>query len=160
MFKLLQLECQPLHQYRHFSVTSTCQRKVTGRYKRTKTQTKPLTYEMAGPPHKIGHQKSWNSWNTSALLDGLRKRETSVEDAFVRRFMIGTWHNLFLSEVIIKRHHNIIRIAGIVHQGINPRKMYFLIGYSEELLSYWLQCPVKLELQTTPEKTDVVYKYI
>ena len=37
--------------------------------------------------------------------------------------------------------------------------MYFLIGYTEELLSYWLQCPVKLELQTA-KKNDVIFKYI
>jgi small subunit ribosomal protein S24 len=74
--------------------------------------------------------------------------------------MTGTWHNLFESEVIIKRQHNIIRIAGIVRQGISGRKMYFLIGYCEELLSFWLQCPVKLELQTVGEKKDVTFKYI
>lgn len=53
-----------------------------------------------------------------------------------------------------------IRIAGIVQQKLAARKMYFLIGYCEELLSYWLKCPVKLELQTVPDKKDVIYKYI
>ncbi len=65
-----------------------------------------------------------------------------------------------MSEIIIKRQHNIIRVAGIVYQGISQRKMYFLIGYTEELLSYWVQCPVKLELQTVSDKKAVVYKYI
>lgn len=83
-----------------------------------------------------------------------------MEDEFIRRFMRGTWHNLFLSEIIIKRQHNIIRIAGIVYQGITQRKMYFLIGYTEELLSYWLQSPVKLELQTTNDRKAVIFKYI
>lgn len=93
-------------------------------------------------------------------MGGLRPAETAIEDVFIRRFVTGTWHNLFLSEVIIKRQYNLIRIAGIVHQSIQPRKMYFLIGYTEELLSYWLQCPVKLELQTVSERKDVVFKYI
>ena len=35
-----------------------------GRYRVTKYRTKPLTYEMANPPHQIAHTKSWNSWNT------------------------------------------------------------------------------------------------
>lgn len=66
----------------------------------------------------------------------------------------------FHLQVIIKRQHNMIRIAGIVQQKLAARKMYFLIGYCEELLSYWLKCPVKLELQTVPDKKDVIYKYI
>lgn len=79
---------------------------------------------------------------------------------FIRKFITGTWHGLFASEIIIKRQHNIIRIAGIIRQAIGARKMYFLIGYSEELLSFWLQCPVKLELQTVADKKDVIFKYI
>jgi small subunit ribosomal protein S24 len=43
---------------------------------------------------------------------------------------------------------------------ISPRKMYFLIGYTEELLANWLQCPITLELQTIPDKKDVIFKYI
>jgi small subunit ribosomal protein S24 len=74
--------------------------------------------------------------------------------------MTGTWHNLFVSEVLIKRQHNLIRIAGIIQRSITARKMYFLIGYTEELLSYWLQCPIKLELQTVGDKKDVVFKYV
>lgn len=75
-------------------------------------------------------------------------------------FMTGTWHALIVSEVIIKRQHNIIRIAAILRQSISPRKLYFLLGYTEELLSFWLQCPVKLELQTVTDKNSVVFKYI
>lgn len=74
--------------------------------------------------------------------------------------MTGTWHSLVLSEVIIKRQFNHIRIAGLIKQGISARKMYFLIGYTEELLSYWLQCPVTLELQTVTDPKDVIFKYI
>lgn len=94
------------------------------------------------------------------LLGGLRPSETAVDDEFIRRFVTGTWQNLFVSEIIIKRQHNMIRVAGIVVRAIPPRKMYFLIGYTEELLSYWLQCPLKLELQTVDSKKDVVFKYI
>lgn len=93
-------------------------------------------------------------------MGGLRPAETAVEDVFIRKFISGTWHNLFVSEIIIKRQHNIIRVAGIVVQAIPPRKMYFLIGYTEQLLSSWLQCPLKLELQTVSDRKDVVFKYI
>lgn len=96
----------------------------------------------------------------ATLHEGLRPAETALEDVFIRRFMTGTWHNLFASEVIIKRQHNAIRIAGIVVQNMAPSKMYWLIGYTEEMLSSWLQCPVKLELQTIEKKQQTIFKYI
>ncbi|KAL1508890.1 hypothetical protein ABEB36_003710 [Hypothenemus hampei] len=131
-----------------------------GRYRTTPRKNFPLTYEMANPPHQIAHRKSWNSWNTSNILGGNRPSETAVEDLFIRKFIEGTWHALFLSEIIIKRQHNLIRIAGLVNRGVLPRKMYFLIGYTEELLSFWLQCVVKMEIQTVADKKDVIFKYI
>lgn len=141
--------------------TTQIQEKVqSGRYKITPKGNRPLTYEMANPPHFIAHRKSWNSWDTSSLEGGLRASETAIEDIFIRRFMTGTWHSLICSEVIVKRQFNHIRIAAIIKQSISPRKMYFLIGYCEELLSNWLQSPVTLELQTTSDKKDVIFKYI
>ncbi|XP_034185375.1 mitochondrial ribosomal protein S24 [Osmia lignaria lignaria] len=128
---------------------------------RPKTRVKqPLTYEMANPPYQIAARKSWNSWNTSSIKDGNRISETAIEDMFIRSFMQGTWHGFFLSEIIIKRQHNVIRIAGIIIRRLTPIKIYFLIGYTEELLSYWLHCPVKLELVSTENKDDVIYKII
>lgn len=97
---------------------------------------------------------------TASLKDGLRPSETTLEDMFIRKFMTGTFHALVCSEVIIKRQHNHIRIAAIMRQGITARKMYFLIGYTEELLSSWLQCPVTLELQTIADRKEVIFKYI
>ena len=82
-----------------------------------------------------------------------------IEDMFIRKFLKGTWSGLFLSEIIIKRQHNTIRIAALIRPMMVVRKIYFLIGYSEEMLSQWLKCPVKLELQVVDPK-DVVYKYI
>ncbi|KAH8416681.1 hypothetical protein KR222_006359, partial [Zaprionus bogoriensis] len=140
--------------------SAVCCRVQSGRYRITTKRDRPLTYEMANPPHFIGHRKSWNSWNTSTLKDALRPSQTAIEDVFIRKFITGTWHALTCSEIIIKRQHNTIRIAAIIRQAITPRKVYFLIGYTEELLSYWLQCPVTLELQTVADKKDVVFKYI
>ncbi|SPP82700.1 28S ribosomal protein S24, mitochondrial [Drosophila guanche] len=140
--------------------SAVCCRVQSGRYRITTKRNRPLTYEMANPPHFIAHRKSWNSWNTSTLLDSQRPAQTAVEDLFIRKFITGTWHALTCSEIIIKRQHNTIRIASIIRQAISPRKMYFLIGYTEELLSYWMQCPVTLELQTVADKKDVVFKYI
>ncbi|XP_014260858.1 28S ribosomal protein S24, mitochondrial [Cimex lectularius] len=145
---------------RSIHLTAACEKKQAGRYKRSPKGDKPLNYEQANPPHTIAHLKSWNSWNTSNLQGGLRPAKTLFEDVFIRKFMFGTWHNLFVSEVIIKRQHNMIRIAGIIVRSLPPRKIYFLIGYTEEILSYWLQCPTKLELQTVDSRKDVTFKYI
>ncbi|KAG8235143.1 hypothetical protein J437_LFUL012340 [Ladona fulva] len=157
---LLFLKNAHLRNSRTIHLSAVCSKSQSGRYKITPKGDRPLTYEMANPPHWIAHRKSWNSFNTTNLLGGLRSAETAVEDLFIRKFMVGTWHNLIANEVIIKRQHNIIRIAVLVRQALNPRKMYFLLGYTEELLSSWLQCPVTLELQTIEDKNCTIYKYI
>lgn len=94
------------------------------------------------------------------LADGLRASETAIEDMFIRKFLTGTFPGCVASEVIIKRQFNHIRIAGIMLQTISPRKFYFLMGYTEEMLAGWLQSPVTLEIQTVSDKKDVVFKYI
>lgn len=94
------------------------------------------------------------------LEGGNRPSESVLEDMFIRKFMFGTWHRIFLSEIIIKRHHNIVRIAGIIKRNLDPKKIYFLTGYTEELLSYYLHCNVKLELVSLENPEDVIYKYI
>ncbi|MCL4132241.1 UNVERIFIED_CONTAM: hypothetical protein GTU68_030311 [Idotea baltica] len=149
-----------LNPQRSFHVSAAVQKNRAGRYKVTRDRSKPLTYEMAMKPHLIAHRKAWNTWNTTSLLDGTREPETAIDDMFIRKFMTGTWHDLFVTEIIIKRQHNMVRIAGIVQARITPLKMYFLIGYCEELLSYWLKGPVKLELQVVKSKDDIIYKYI
>ena len=83
-----------------------------------------------------------------------------IEDMFIRKFMKGTWTGMFLSEIIVKRQHNTVRVAGLIKKGLQPRKVYFLIGYSEEMLGQWLKCSVKLELQVIENPKDVIYKYI
>lgn len=93
-------------------------------------------------------------------MGGLRTSETSIEDMFIRKFVTGTFHSMLCSEIIIKRQFNHIRIAAIMRQGLAPRKYYFLIGYTEELLATILQCPVTMELQLTPKSEDTIFKYI
>ncbi|XP_071857288.1 mitochondrial ribosomal protein S24 [Bombus fervidus] len=145
---------------RYLHVSTVLHKTQAGRYRPKPKVIQPLTYEMAYAPHEIAAKKSWNSWNTSNIKDGNRPSETAMEDLFIRNFIQGTWHGLFASEIIIKRQHNIIRIAGIVVRKVPPVKMHFLIGYSEELLSCWLHCPVKMEIVTIKDRDEVVYKII
>lgn len=101
-----------------------------------------------------------NEINNYSLFSGLRKSETITEDFFIRKFLHGTWHKLFLSDVLIKRRGNLIVLSGIVIQAIHPRKVYFLIGYTEEILSYVLKCPIKMDIQTLDDPKRMIFKYI
>ncbi|CAG2180517.1 unnamed protein product [Oppiella nova] len=121
-----------------------------------------MTYEMTNPPYYIAVRKGWNSWNCSSLV-GVERTQTSqttIEDVFIRKFIFGTFHRLFLSELVIKRRANLIVIAGIVHQTIAQTKIYFLVGYTEAILSYILKCPVKMDIQTTHDPKALIVKYI
>lgn len=94
------------------------------------------------------------------LEDGLRPKQTAVEDIYIRKFITGTFPTLICSEIIIKRQFNHIRIAFLLRRGIQPAKVYFLIGYAQELLANFLQCPITLEIQTVERQQDVIFKYI
>jgi len=74
--------------------------------------------------------------------------------------MSGTWHGLFVSELIIKRRQNLIVIAGLINQFHPPAKVYFLKGYTEELLSHLLRRPIRIEVQTVSNPKDVLFKWI
>lgn len=154
---------------RDLHTTVPCPKEKAGRYKVTVDRSKPLTYEMAFRPDQIGRRKGFNSFNTAQLEGTFRQKEEIgqdlpykmfIEDMFIRRFMRGTWPECLETQLIIKRQHNMIRIAGIINRSLLPKKIYFLIGYTEEMLSLWLKCPVKLELQSVPSAEAVVYKYI
>lgn len=43
--------------------TAACLKTQAGKYKITRRREFPLTYEMANPPHRIQHRKTWNSFN-------------------------------------------------------------------------------------------------
>jgi small subunit ribosomal protein S24 len=50
-----------------------------------------------------------------------------TEDIFIRKFMHGTWPEAFVSLVMIKRHHNIIRIAGIINRSMKVSKANLIL---------------------------------
>lgn len=84
--------------------------------------------------------------------------ERTIEDLFIRRFIYGTFHGCLANELVIKRRGNILIICAVLLHRLLPHKYYFLVGYTEELLSHFYKCPVKMEIQTIEEKT--VYKYL
>ncbi|XP_067879463.1 small ribosomal subunit protein uS3m [Heterodontus francisci] len=119
---------------------------------------KPVTYEEAHPPHFIAHRKGWLSQHTSNLDGEEGAADRTIEDVFIRKFIFGTFHGCLANEVVVKRRANVIIICAIFIQKLPPQKFYFLIGYTEILLSYLYKCPVKMEVQTVDKK--IVYKYI
>ncbi|XP_056146504.1 28S ribosomal protein S24, mitochondrial isoform X2 [Lampris incognitus] len=119
---------------------------------------RPLTYEQAYHPHDIAHYKGWLSQHTSNLQGEEGAAERTVEDVFIRRFIFGTFHGCQANELVIKRRGNMLIVCALMLQKLPPQKFYFLIGYSESLLSHFYKCPVKLEIQTLQDKA--VYKYL
>lgn len=141
-------------------LSAILQSKSAGRIGPSVKHDKPVTYEESLKPDMIGVRKSWCSFNTSGVVDGIRKAETAHEDLFIRKFIHGTFPRILSSNVIIKRRANQITISFMAIRMIPPIKFYFLVGYTEEILSYVLKSVVKLELQTIADRSELVYKYI
>ncbi|KAK1334698.1 hypothetical protein QTO34_004264 [Cnephaeus nilssonii] len=119
---------------------------------------KPVTYEEAHAPHHIAHRKGWLSLHTGNLDGEDHAAERTVEDVFLRKFMLGTFPGCLADQLVLKRRANQVEICALVLRQLPAHKFYFLVGYSETLLSHFYKCPVRVHLQTVPSK--VVYKYI
>lgn len=52
-----------------------------------------------------------------------------------------------------------IILSGLITRTIQPRQMYFLLGYTEEILSALLKTPVKMELQSVENKDSVIFTH-
>ncbi|KAH9490247.1 28S ribosomal protein S24, mitochondrial [Bulinus truncatus] len=148
--------------FRGLSISAcVCVNRKSGVPKVTPFRTLPLTYDEAQPPSKIYVTKGWLSWNTTNLYGETRHAETTFEDLIIRKFIFGTWHGVLASEVVIKRRHNLIVLAFLASmEKTLQRQVYFLQGYTEELLSNWLKCPVKVELSAVSSKDEVIFKKI
>ncbi|XP_071321863.1 small ribosomal subunit protein uS3m [Trachinotus anak] len=142
---------------RGLHVTAVCCKNRAARIRVGKGD-RPLTYEQAHHPHHIGHRKGWLSQHTSNLKGEDGAAERTIEDMYIRKFMAGTFHGCLANEIVIKRRGNLLVVCALMIQKLQPQKFYFLIGYTESLLSYFYKCPVKLEIQTLQDK--VVYKYL
>ncbi|ELK25157.1 28S ribosomal protein S24, mitochondrial [Myotis davidii] len=101
----------------------------------------------------------WLRVHERSNLDGEdHAAERTVEDVFLRKFMLGTFPGCLADQLVLKRRANQVEICALVLRQLPAHKFYFLVGYSETLLSYFYKCPVRVHLQTVPSK--VVYKYI
>ncbi|XP_068034317.1 small ribosomal subunit protein uS3m-like, partial [Anomalospiza imberbis] len=123
---------------------------------RTGKGDKLVTYEQAHAPQHIGHRKGWLSLHTGNLRGEAGAAQRALEDAFLRRFLAGTFPGLLADEVVLKRRGNLLLICALLGRALPPHKLYFLLGYTETLLGNFYKCPVRLELQTVPAR--VPYK--
>lgn len=130
------------------------------RPRRTNNNSILLNYEQAQFADKIGVTKTWNSWNTSNLLDSKREAESARDDILIRKFIYGTFHELLSSEIIIKRRMNTINIGFLIKlpNTVFVQKVYFLCGYAEELLSCLLKCVVRIQPQSIYHKNDLIFR--
>ncbi|NWI12151.1 RT24B protein, partial [Crypturellus soui] len=119
---------------------------------------KPVTYEAALAPHYIAHRKGWLSLHTGNLAGEGGAAERAVEDAFVRRFLHGTFPGCLADAAVLKRRANVLVVSALLLRALPPAKLAFLAAYSETLLAHLYKCPVRLELQTVPSR--LVYKYL
>ncbi|TFJ96733.1 tetracycline resistance MFS efflux pump [Platysternon megacephalum] len=142
---------------RAIQTTAVCHKNRAARVRVGKGD-KPVTYEQAHPPHYIAHRKGWLSLHTGNLDGEAGAAERTVEDVFIRKFIFGTFHGCLATEVVLKRRANVLVVCAVFLQCLPPYKFYFLVGYTETVLSFLYKCPVRLEVQTVPKK--VIYKYL
>ncbi|XP_042750393.1 28S ribosomal protein S24, mitochondrial isoform X2 [Lagopus leucura] len=109
---------------------------------------KGVTYERAHPPHYIAHRKGWLSLHTGNLDGEAGAAERAVEDAFVRRFLRGTFPGCLADEVVVKRRANALLLCPLLLRRLPPAKLCFLLGYAEALLAHFYKCPVRIHVQT------------
>ncbi|CAM5111982.1 unnamed protein product [Natator depressus] len=113
------------------------------------------------PDHDPGEGTSatgWLSLHTSNLDGEGGAAERTVQDVFIRKFIYGTFHGCLANKIVLKHRANVLVVCAVFLQRLPPYKFYFLVGYTETLLSFFYKCPVRLEVQTLPKK--VIYKYL
>ncbi|KAI1711617.1 mitochondrial ribosome subunit s24 domain-containing protein [Ditylenchus destructor] len=146
---------------------------TAGKYKKSRRRDFPLSYEMYRRPWHIGVSKSWMTFNTSSLEEFRQTAETGgagapivvAQDEAVRRLVRGIFHD-FLSfdgkEFVLKRRGNVLYVTGFLcyKRWINWKKVYWLWGFTEELLSNLLKQPVKFELQFVKDDELRTYTYV
>ena len=71
-----------------------------------------------------------------------------LDDIMIRKFVEGVFYDLLVSDIVVKRKDNRIAIVFLVKKEVDIAKFYFLVGFSEKLLTELLGCLVKVEAQT------------
>lgn len=86
---------------------------------------------------------------TGSLKGSLWASDRLLDDIMIRKFVEGVMHGFLESEVVIKRRANRIILIFLVSIHEDIRKFYFLVGFTEKLLTELLGCIVKVEAQSS-----------
>lgn len=148
---------EPPGAWRALHTSAVCAKNRAARVRVSKGN-KPVSYGEAHGPHYIAHRKGWLSLHTGNLDGEDHAAERTLEDVFLRKFMMGTFPGCLADQIVLKRRANQVEVCALLLRQLAPQKLYFLVGYSETLLSHFYKCPVRLHLQTVPSK--IVYKYL
>ena len=75
--------------------------------------------------------------------------ERFIDDVMIRKFIEGTFYEMLVSNIVVKRQLNQIKISIFVNaKGTTVHKVYFLVGFTERLLTHLLGCFVKMEVMS------------
>ena len=101
---------------------------------------------------KLMSKDSISVFISGSLRGSLWAHERFMDDVMIRKFIEGTFYEMLMSDVVIKRRMNQIVISIFVNaKGTMVHKIYFLVGFSEKLLEQLLGCLVKMEVMSTPD---------
>eukprot|EP00112_Aurelia_sp_Birch-Aquarium-sp1_P012690 Seg2672.4 transcript_id=Seg2672.4/GoldUCD/mRNA.D3Y31 product="28S ribosomal protein S24-B mitochondrial" pseudo=true protein_id=Seg2672.4/GoldUCD/D3Y31 len=101
------------------------------------------------PPHRVGVIKSWDSKHTGGIEGSLWAHDRFIDDVMIRKFIQGTFYEMIVSDIIVKRRLNQIIISIFVNaKGTTVHKVYFLVGFAEKMLSHLLGCIVNMEVMS------------
>ncbi|XP_007449445.1 PREDICTED: 28S ribosomal protein S24, mitochondrial-like [Lipotes vexillifer] len=114
---------------------------------------KLVTCEEAHAPRHVTHRKDWLSLHTGNLDGEGQAIERTVEDVFLRQFLLGSFPGCLPDQRVLKRQAHQVEICALVLRQPPVHRLYFLVGRGETLLSHFYKGPV--HLQTVPSK--IVY---
>merc|ERR1739838_944868 len=144
---------------RMISTTPVQHHICAGRTERSKFLNKPMTYEQSFLPEEIGEHKGLLSHHTGNLHGEKNAFQMFYEDQFIRKFIYGTFYRLTAGDnIVVKRRFNIINVTMFTNEHARKGQVCFLKGYSEELLSAFLKCIVKIHIHEC-SADDMIYRY-
>uniref|UniRef100_A0A915MEY7 Uncharacterized protein n=1 Tax=Meloidogyne javanica TaxID=6303 RepID=A0A915MEY7_MELJA len=104
------------------------------------------------------------TYDMSRLPSDIAVRLTLAQDEIIRRFVRAIFYTYLPltvggTELITKRRGNVVYVAGFLIPKGNMEQIYWLYGFTEEILSNLLKQPVKLELQFIRSADDLAVEY-
>uniref|UniRef100_A0A8C6BZG6 Uncharacterized protein n=1 Tax=Monodon monoceros TaxID=40151 RepID=A0A8C6BZG6_MONMO len=98
---------------------------------RVRKREKLVNCEEAHASHHVTHRKDWLSLHTGNLDGEGQATERTVEDVFLRQFLLGIFPGCLPDQLILKRQINQVEICALVLRQLPVHRFYLLVGYGE-----------------------------